>query len=303
MSAWLPFKDPHVFVQPLLHGYYPAHVAPEMLHLIRETIQLALGITGVKVAPPSPNEDVHQLNKPPFTYLVHGLTINEANRLAAQYCLASQKIGILIFKAGIEAPTYLGAIDGLAITDQADHDSVLHLVAETFLAGPVGAIIEQISAKHPNFASCVTSEERVIRILQTLNGRRLEMDSEAGSKRTIFNIYIQSPTDDDDDWDCLLEEVRKTTYRHPFLGNGFHHLPWSCNICHGVDHPSGHCPFPFLPGWIKAAPHRPLVDYQRKVAQEISRKAEAERFERTQQYAYTRGRGTPVPRGRGGPRR
>lgn len=34
MSAWLSLEDPHVFVQPLLHGYYPAQVAPEMLHLI-----------------------------------------------------------------------------------------------------------------------------------------------------------------------------------------------------------------------------------------------------------------------------
>jgi hypothetical protein len=302
MSVWLTLDMPHVFVQPLLHGYYPPTVAPEIVHLIRETIQLALGVTGIKVTAPSQAEAVDRLDKAPFTYLVRGMSASDANRLASQYCLASRTIGILIFKAGIQAPTYLGAIDGLAITDQADHESVLQLVAETYLRGPVGEIIDQISADNPNLQSFATNEDRVVHILRTLTGRRLEMNSDAGSKRIIFNIYIQSPTSDDDDWARLLEEVHKTTYRHPLLGSGFHHAPWSCNFCHGIDHPSGHCIFPRLPGWIIAAPHKPIVDFRLKVTQDISRRAAAERAERSRQRALGRGQGTPASRGRGGPR-
>jgi len=135
MSVWLTLESPHIFVQPLCHGYYPPNIAPEMVHLIHETIQLALGTTGIKVTVPSPNEAVTKLNKAPFTYLVRGMSVVEADRLVTKHCLASKTIGLLIYKAGIEALSYLGSIQGLTIDDHEDHESVLQMVAQTYFQG------------------------------------------------------------------------------------------------------------------------------------------------------------------------
>lgn len=291
MSVWLTLESPHIFVQPLCHGYYPPNIAPEMVHLIRETIQLALGITGIKVTAPSPNEQVTKLNKAPFTYLVRGMSVAEADRLVAKHCLASKSIGLLIYKAGIEAPSYLGSIQGLTIDDQEDHESVLRMAAQTYFEGPVGAILGEISAPYPDLQTQLTDAERVQNILQTLEGRKLELSTSTGSKRACFNLYIQSPTKDDDDWARLLESVTSTIYKHALLGNRFHSPAWNCNTCHGVDHPSGLCPFPLLPGWYRANIPKAITDFHTSVSQDISRQAAAER---TQPRDTNRGRASPA---------
>src|ERR1700683_4038405 len=149
-SVWLTLEFPHVFVQPLDHGFYPPHIAPGMVHLIRDGIQLALGVTGIKVTAPSPHDNVDRLDKAPFTYLVRGMSISDDNKLVTQYCLASKSIGLLIYKAGIQAPTYLGSVEGLTINDEEDHFSVLNLVAQTYLEGAVGVVLAEISASNTN---------------------------------------------------------------------------------------------------------------------------------------------------------
>jgi hypothetical protein len=289
MSVWLTLESPHIFVQPLCHGYYPPNIAPEMVHLIRETIQLALGTTGIKVTAPSPNEAVTKLNKAPFTYLVRGMSVAEADRLVAKHCLASKTIGLLIYKAGIEAPSYLGSIQGLTIDDHEDHESVLQLVAQTYFQGSIGTILAEISTLHPEFPTQPADTDRVHNILQTLEGRKLELSTGTGSKRTCFNLYIQSPTKDDDDWARLLQAVTSTIYKHALLGNGFHGSPWNCNTCHDVDHPSGLCPFPLLPGWFKAGTLKTIVDFHTSVSHDISRQAAAERAQRDTSHGW----GTP----------
>ena len=233
-----------------------------MVHLIRDGIQLALGVTGIKVTAPSPHDNVDRLDKAPFTYLVHGMSISDADKLVTQYCLASKSIGLLIYKAGIQAPTYLGSVEGLTINDEEDHFSVLNLVAQTYLEGAVGVVLVEISESNPNLQGHESANDRVRAILQTLTGHRFNMNSTLGAKRVNFNLYIESPTDDDSDWARLLETVHETTYRDPLLGNGFHGALWNCNTCHGVDHPSGLCPFPAVPGWIKATPIAPIVEYR-----------------------------------------
>jgi hypothetical protein len=148
-SVWLTLNAPHVFIQPLDHGFYPPNIAPEMVHLVRDTIQLALRTTGIKVTTPSPHISVDKLDKAPFTYLVRGMSINKADKLATQYCLASKSIGLLIYKAGIQAPTYIGSIEGLTIDNDDNHVSILQLVAETYLNGPVRAVLAKISMSSP----------------------------------------------------------------------------------------------------------------------------------------------------------
>jgi hypothetical protein len=298
-EVWLMLEFPHVFVQPLDHGFYPPHIAPEMVHLIRDAIQLALGVNGIKVTAPAPHIEVDRLDKAPFTYLVRGMSVNDADKLATQYCLASKSVGLLVYKAGIQAPTFLGSIEGLTIADQEDHYAVLNLVAQTFVDGPVGTILAEISASNPKYAEHQSTDDRVRSILQTLRGHHFEMSSTSGSKRVNFNVYIESPTDDDSDWARLLDTVHATIYKSPLLGTGFHGSLWNCNTCHGVDHPSGLCPFPLLPGWIKATPHKPISDFRRTCAQNLSQTAEVERAQRRD---TARGRGTPL-RARGTPRR
>ena len=55
------------------------HIALEMVHLIGDVIQLALRVTRIKVTAPSPHNHVDRFDKALFTYLVHGMSINDAD--------------------------------------------------------------------------------------------------------------------------------------------------------------------------------------------------------------------------------
>jgi hypothetical protein len=122
MEAWLSLDMPHVFIQPLHHGYYPLKISPHMVHLITTEVKAALECTGVKVTAPTPTTKILKVDQAPFTYLVWGISASNANKLVKQHCLASKQISMLIFKAGIIAPMYLGSVKGLTVCDEVDFD-------------------------------------------------------------------------------------------------------------------------------------------------------------------------------------
>jgi hypothetical protein len=196
--------------------------------------------------------------------------MSDADKLAKQHCLASKQIDLLIFKAGITVPTYLGSVEGLTVRDDADFEDAIRLIQNTYRTGPVGTILGEISVSHLHLQNGRTSEDHTLALLNTLTGFKIDMTAAGGATRTCINIYICSPTDDDDDWAHLLEAINKTIYPDPFLRRGYHTNSWMCNVCHNVDHPAGLCPFSNLPGWIKADPYKPIDDFCRACQQVIS---------------------------------
>ncbi|KIM74508.1 hypothetical protein PILCRDRAFT_14400 [Piloderma croceum F 1598] len=270
MEAWLSLDVPHVFIQPLHHGYYPLETSPHMVHLITTEVKAALECTRVKVTAPIPATEILKVDQAPFTYLVQGISASNADKLVKQHCLASKQIGMLIFKAGIIAPTYLGSVEGLTVRDEADFDDAIRLIRNTYRIGLVGTILGEITASHPHLQNGRTPKDRTLAILDTLTGFKINLTAAGGTTHTCINIYIRSPTDDNDDWVCLLETVNKTIYPDPFLGRGYHTNSQMCNVCHSIDHPAGLCPFPNLPGWVKADPYKPIDDFHRTCQQAIS---------------------------------
>jgi hypothetical protein len=104
--------------------------------------------------------------------------------------------------------------------------------------------------------------ERAQEIISTLRIAIIHICSPGGIPRPIANLYIQWPFNNDEAWSKLTAAVAKTNYQDSLLSSGLYHPGWTCTICHGADHPSGLCPLPLVPGWVKAVPIPPVVDYR-----------------------------------------
>lgn len=292
LTDWSNLSEPRIFVQPLLHGYYPPNITAEIASNLKATIEDLFDCVGVKVTAPIPVSKPANLDQPPYTYLVYNITSTIALELTKQHCWATKRIGFLVYPAETIMPTYLGALEGFNAHDEADMATLHKLIAETFYSTEIGLIIAQISASDPQLAKMVDAD-RAREVIQTLEVRGIKIKSKGGLERPVVNLYIRCPFGKDSDWTRLVEAVANAEYRHSLIGTGTYSRGWTCTMCHGADHPHWLCPFKDVPGWIEATPIPSIDGYRRQ-----SRRAEDPNM--GQQFGSRGGRGG---RGRGVPTR
>jgi hypothetical protein len=172
----------------------------------------------------------------------------------------SERIGFLVYTAQTSLPTYVGGIQGFSASDEEDIATIRSLVQQGFSGPEIAPIIAEISAEGD--LRHLPEEERITKILDTLRVQMVNICAPGGSLHPIANLYINCSFDNDEGWTRL---VAKLEYCNSLIGTGVYHPGWTCTICHGVDHPSGLCPFPQLPGWLNAIPIRPILDYRNQL--------------------------------------
>ena len=259
---WLKLPGPCVFAQPLMHGYYPPQIAQEIVGMLREVIGDILGHASAKITAPIAASTPVNLDQAPYTYLVRNISSDDVAKLAFRQCWATNRIGFLIYTAEAIMPSYLGAIQGFNMSDDEDIAALLNLVQQTFRDSEILAIIANASKQAiPETDPMKKAND----IINTVNIRIIHIRSQRGSLRPIANLYLKWPFDDDEAWSQITAVVARTSYQDSLLGLGTYYAGWTCTICHGADHPSGLCPLPLIPGWIKATPIPPVIDYRNQV--------------------------------------
>jgi hypothetical protein len=288
ITDWMNLPGPRVFIQPLSHGFYPPAIAQEIVGVLQSTVKDIFACEKVKVTAPMASSAPTNVDHAPYTYLMRNIPAEVATTLINQQCWATEKIGFMVYTAEAIMPQYLGAVEGLNATDDEDVGVIRDLIARTLYDSEVGPIIAEISEHDPSLAY-LEAPERAATVMKTLRIRMINIRAQGGTLRPIANIYINCPFESDTDWTRLVEAVAQTKFKHSLLGTGTIHRGWMCTICHGADHPSGLCPFPSIPGWIKATPIAPIVEHRNRLNRQARDSAEARR-----------GRGGSNRPGRGG---
>jgi hypothetical protein len=257
---WLKLPGPCVFFQPLTHEYYPSHIAQEIVGTLREVIGDILGHTNAKITAPITAATPANLDHTPHTYLMRNISADDVTKLVLHQCWATSKIGFLVHTAEALMPSYLGAVQGFNMSDGDDTSALFNLVRWTFHEIKISTIIADASKSAVTGAD-VDPMKKAHDVIDTLNICIIHIWSQDGSLHPIVNLYLRWPFDDDEAWSQLAAVVARTSYQDSLLGSGSYYAGWMCTICHGADHPSGLCPFPLIPGWIKATPIPPIVEY------------------------------------------
>jgi hypothetical protein len=189
------------------------------------------------------------------------LSTNNAAKLIKQHCWATTHIGFLVYTAETIIPSYIGAIQGFNTSNDEDVSNVHDLVLQTLRNSEVLTIIDETVSSCPTvsgFAPIIGTDE----ILHSLEISVIHIRSQGGTLHPIANLYLRWPFDNDNTWSHLTALVAKTEYQDSLLSTGTYYTGWTCTICHGVNHPSGLCPFLLVLGWIKASPIQSITEFQ-----------------------------------------
>ena len=80
---------------------------------------------------------------------------------------------------------------------------------------------------------------------------RLDTKDSGDSANPRYNVYANGAIIHKDDlWMNLRRYLADRSYLLYLQGKGTTEIsPYTCGICHGMDHPRGLCPFPKIEGW------------------------------------------------------
>jgi hypothetical protein len=95
------------------------------------------------------------------------------------------------------------------------------------------------------------TKDNITSFLDSVFITRLKFKTKGDIEVPRFNVYADGQLIPNDDvWFYLRETLASLPYTSPMLGRGQTVIaPSTCQICHGVDHPTGMCKFPEIKGW------------------------------------------------------
>jgi hypothetical protein len=125
------------------------------------------------------------------------------------------------------------------------------MVKATWQGNAAQNIIKEIAETFED--SCRTEVQNNLQeFLDSVKIKRLKFRTKGNVEVPRFNIYTNGQLIPDDEiWFNICDSLAKLTYASPMQGQGYTEAsPSTCNICHGVDHPTSMCKFPEIEGWF-----------------------------------------------------
>ena len=202
---------------------------------------------GVGVSAPSPSVEATQTKRYPSSFLVYNLTEPQQRILLDRGVWSSQAITFRAVPFFPTNPDYLFTIKGFSLNIE-DHvhqlvNGIWHDIdTNTFVQNLVNAAPEQDR-------TTLTTAFRSFR--NSLSVTCLNIKERGGALTPRFNVYAKGAAIPlHTTWLETRRFLADRIYFTPLIGRGTVTLhPYTCGICHGVEHPRGLCPFPDIAGW------------------------------------------------------
>ena len=148
------------------------------------------------------------------------------------------------------SPSFLINVPNLA-------DEILKIIRRTLLSEPAIEVIANIIEAENQSALEAGEEVPPLTLIMVLDSVRITIQEEhlgGGIAKPIVNIYSPSPFTRPVLWSAWRDIFLRTEFRDTLAGTGKHITNRYCTGCHGVNHTSGLCPFPKIPGWHNHTP-------------------------------------------------
>ena len=203
--------------------------------------------TTLGVAAPLPNKESLSNDQVPNTFLIYNLSEVHRQILIQQTVWSSTNITFRVTTPSMKLPTFMFAIKDLRtmdpnlvrnmIKDVWNDETTSDFILNGVLAIEESARNQAIHAIHAFLDSVWVS--------------RLETCLSGGVADPTYNVHMDgSIINDVKMWSRIRTHLVQRNYHNNSLGQGRVLIaPYHCNLCHGVDHPRGLCPFPAVRGW------------------------------------------------------
>ena len=201
----------------------------------------------VDIAMPKANETAKKARCSPSTFLIHGLQKEQADTLLECRIWSLQAITFQATCFAPNCPDYLFTLKGfVTLTIR----NIYPIVKQVWDSEEARNYIETlVNAITPTQRGEV--EVEICSLLASMNILCLDTKEAGNTLTPQFNVYADSSKMSlNEVWTRLRTHYANRTFSSTMLGLGIvEQSPFSCTLCHGVDHPWGLCPFPDTPDW------------------------------------------------------
>ena len=199
------------------------------------------------VAGPRPHANARQNARPPHTFLIYNLSELQRRTLLERTVWSSAEITFRVAPLLPTKPDFLFSITGLSTLAT---DDVREMILNTWRKKET-LIVVKAAIQTTDEATPTTNLRTLEDFLNTLEVKRLDIKEKKGALAPEFNVYAKADyIKDHNVWGDLHHSLATQQYHSTMLGRGnVRVIPFNCRICHGVDHPSGLCPFPNITEW------------------------------------------------------
>lgn len=232
-----------------------------LLPAAKEFLQKITGNSNIKISPGIAQTSPTRINDPPYTCLVHGLSVPERDLLLSLPAWIAPEFGLFTRPYAEEVKCkFVGTATGFG--GQSGDDVLAALVDQVQSAEVMQDVIRDIRPNFPRHLRRMPMGDLMEFVAGLLELNALDMTvildeadstSRTKNKLTVLHhkIYIDLPSSKNSDILLFREAFAKLDFIIPTIGHGEFVRPEgsSCPICHAADHPRGHCPWPSLPGW------------------------------------------------------
>jgi hypothetical protein len=201
----------------------------------------------VGVAAPLPSQEANNTKAVPTAFLIYNLTSENHDLLLAHKVWLSIAITFRVTPLDLPCPNFMFTIKGFT---EFANENVQEMVQKVWLDNDLTHSTADIITKIP-IDERTTTLVAVHSFLRSVWIERLNTKDSGDSANPRYNVYANGALISKDDlWMKLHRYLANCSYFLYLQGKGTTEIsPYTCGICHGVDHPCGLCPFPKIEGW------------------------------------------------------
>lgn len=185
----------------------------------------------------------------PVCFMVAGLDDGQTQAAIAQRCFASEHCTFFTIPFSPDITDYVCTLERFTLEATEGH-IVLTLLRDQLLRSE--DVMHFICTYNDALEQRAYQDiNEVLQIVaDTARVTPLEMGVRGGGAKTVWRVYIKSPTQDIQAHERWVNIVSTLNYCTAFKGAGRPLLFSACNRCKSYDHPTGLCAFPHIPGWL-----------------------------------------------------
>ena len=235
----------------LIIPFGDAPFEPKLHDLIKNRLLFAIteitSSQGIGISAPTPSAEAIKDGKYPSSFLVYNLTFLQKQLLLERGVWSSQAITFRATPFYPTNPDYLFTIKGFSLNIE---DRILALVHNVWHDGATANFARDLVHTAPE-RDRTTLAFAIHTFLDSVSVSCLNIKERGGGLIPSFNVYANGNAIPlNETWIQIRKHLSEKLYYTPLTGRGDVVIsPYTCGICHGVEHPKGLCPFLGIVGW------------------------------------------------------
>ncbi|KIO14621.1 hypothetical protein M404DRAFT_928432 [Pisolithus tinctorius Marx 270] len=253
LTAWMNKPGPKAWVRPWRAKF--EHDAEATWSKLRTLIQRVVGkdaSTNLVISTPQQDSTfTTERNPPPWHFLISGLSQEATTFLVNLQVISTPDITVFTLPFVQPTPTFLCTLENFTLPDSPESNAIVADVVRHAM---------QSDDIIPEFIRGLDSNPDVLpTLINSIHVTSIRIANNVARKQMLWNVYCSyTPTfltlEKHFLWRCLIRNLRFRSEDHGMGAVRFGEKQFRCMGCKSLDHPTGLCPFPAIPGWLGPKP-------------------------------------------------